>query len=238
MARALTISIPAVAVLIVTGCGTSAAPEELTDNWLSSAISLVPADYGTGYLFFGNYLEARNVADAGEFMGVRTLRGDVPAPISPSTGKPPWVGEVSRVMPWTYSLMPPLYVRLRTYATKVYGTTGLDFFLLDEMVGADSVDHNTFTFLAVKSGAVDYGGLPDTLEDMGYYSSSRDGLPYYHWYVDDLNKAPGRLDEHPIVSIMIPTLEMGAVAVLGDQLIISRRVDHLLEVLDVHRGLG
>ena len=192
----------AMVTLLVVGCGTRSEPVELTDSWLSRAISVVPAEYGSGFLYFANYVEARNAADAGGFMGMRTVRGDVPAPTSPSTGQPPWVREGFGSVPWTYSLMPPLYLNLRVYSKRVYDTMGLDFFLLDEMIGVDSIDREALTFMAVKGGAENHEELPEIIDEMGYYSSSHRGLPYYHWFINDLNRNPRRSREHPLRSAM------------------------------------
>lgn len=231
------IGVAAVVAVLVTGCGEGSEPDELTDNWLSRAISLILAEHGSEYVYFANYAEARKAAGADEFRGGLYIWEDVPAPISPSTGRPPWVREeIDPSVPWTYALMPPSYMNIRTYSKRFYKGMGLDFFLLDEMVGVDSFDRDSFTFMAVNGEGVNHVTLPDIIQEMGYYSSTHRGLRYYQWFADDQNMDSRRSRDHPMGRMMASMFALRALAVLGDQLIFVEKTVDLLEVLDVHEG--
>ena len=232
-----TIGLVAAVAMLVVGCWEGSEPEELTDNWLSRSISMVPAEHGSEYVYFANYTEARRVAGAQEFRGGLHIWEDVPIPISPSTGKPPWVHEdIDPFLPWTYALMPPPYMNIRNRYKRFYEGMGLDLFLLDEMVGVDSFDRDSLTFMAVNGEGVDHVALPGIIEEMGYYSSTHRGLPYYHWFGDDRNVDSRRSREHPMGRDMASRFALRALAVPGDQLIFVEKTVDLFEVLDVHEG--
>ena len=227
----------AVVALLVTGCREGSKPVELNDNWLTGSISVVPAEHGSEYVYFANYAEARRVAGAQEFRGGLHIWEDVPAPISPSTGKPPWVREdIDAFLPWTYALMPPPYMNIRNRSKRFYEGMDLDFFLLDGMVGVDSFNRDSLTFMAVNGEGLDHVALPGIIEEMGYYSSTHRGLPYYHWFVDDRNMDSRRSREHPMGRSMASMFALRALAVLGDQLVFVEKTVDLFEVLDVHEG--
>ena len=113
---------------------------------------------------------------------------------------------------------------------------GLDFFLLDEMVGVDSVQRDSLSFMAVNGEGVNHEAMPGIIEEMGYYSSTHKGLPYYHWFVDDQNMDSRRSCDHPMGRVMASMFALRALAVLGDQLVFVERTVDLLEVLDVREG--
>ena len=217
--------------------GRAQSQKSLLTTGSPGSISLVPAEHGSEYVYFANYAEARRVAGAQEFRGGLHIWEDVPAPISPSTGKPPWVREdIDPFLPWTYALMPPPYMNIRNSSKRFYEGMGLDVFLLDEMVGVDSFDRDSLTFMAVNGEGVDHVALPSIIEEMGYYSSTHRGLPYYHWFVDDRNMDSRRSREHPMGRSMASMFVLRALAVLRDQLIFVEKTVDLFEVLDVHEG--
>ena len=80
----------------------------------------------------------------------------------------------------------------------------------------------------------DFAGI---LVEMGYFSGNYDGVPYYHWFTDDIGRDSRRVREFPLGSSIAMLRDMNALAFAGDQLVLSRRTSYLLEVLRVHRGI-
>ena len=153
-----TVSVMAVAALVVCGCNENGMTEEAAaDGWLSELIRLAPADYEPGWLYFTNQKKMRDIAGAVEFKGSPSLLRSSTARSATSTPETP--GDYVP-LPWTYEAHTTMDLYMREYGDRVYDLIGVDPFFIDEVIGVEAFDHDTPNFMAIKGGGAGAEDLP------------------------------------------------------------------------------
>lgn len=219
---AAAVSVAVAAAVAGGGCSEGDMPQgPADDRWLSDLIRLAPADYEPGWLYFANQKKMRDIAGADEFKGF------------PSIWESSGDGIVNAPAPSTYEPLTLIDIHFFDGADKIYEALGVDPFYFDDIIGVRSVDHQTPSFLAVRSDRTNDADLPEVIEGLGYNKRYDDGLTYYHWYDDDDARKP-RAHESPF-GFITPML-MVAMSVQEDRLFMSKKSTFLLKALRTQQG--
>ena len=211
------ISIAVVTLVCAVSCGfweDSGPPPDLPETWLSDLIRTVPSDMGADYLLFANYAEARLAADATGFEGFDTFIAEGPGSV-----------------PWTYEMLPAKGMFM-SYSESARDIIGLDPLGLDQGIWSPVEGSSMQPFSITVGGLEDSQHIYTRLGEAGFKTNFHYGILLLYFWRDD-PPALKEMMEHPMGTSL---LNLNAIAPIGDRLAMSRRVETLERIIEVHDG--
>lgn len=199
------------------GCGLwgdSGSPPELPESWLSEIIRTVPSDMGADYLLFANYHEARVAADATWFKGYDTFIAEGPGSV-----------------PWTYEML-PMKGMFMSYSESARDIIGLDTLGLDQGIWSPVEGTSRPPFSITAGGLEDSQHIYTRLGEAGFETTFHYGILLLYFWRDG-PPALRELRDHPMGTSL---LNLNAIAPIGDRLTVSRKVETLERIIEVHDG--
>ena len=209
------ISLAVVIVVCAVGCGfldDSGPPPELPETWLSDLIRTVPSDMGADYLLFANYAEARLAADATGFEGFDTF-----------------IAEGPESVPWTYAMLPAKGMFL-SYSESARDIIGLDPLGLDQGIWSPLEGSSKPPFSITVGGLEGSEHIYTRLGEAGFKTSFHYGVLLLYFWRDD-PPVPKEMMEQPMGTSLF---NLNAIAPIGERLAVSRRVETLERIIEVH----
>ncbi len=211
-----------VMLVCAVGCGLSddgSLPPELPETWLSEVIRAVPSDMGAGFLTdmsvgclqFANQEAARVEAGATDFQGLDTVFG---------SGGP-------HSIPRTYGGLPGMPMFMSYHSGYAVETLGLDTLVFDQ-----GLWHCNPIFSITTGGLKDPPNLSTRLMEVGYKADTH-GETSFLYFWRDKPPSPRFQVEHPM---SMNVLNLNAMALIEDTLIIAIRPPMLEGLIDVHEG--
>ncbi len=211
------IFLPTVALVCAIGCGfwnESGLPPDLPDSWLSELIRIIPSDMGADYLLFANYHEARLAADATGFEGFDTFIAEGPGSV-----------------PWTYEMLPTKGMFM-SYSESARDIIGLDTLGLDQAIWSPVEGSSNPPFSITAGGLEDQQHIYTRLSEADFKTIFHYGiLLLYFWR--DYPPALKEMMDHPIGTSLF---NLNAIAPIGDRLAVSRKIETLERIIEVHDG--
>ena len=190
----------------------SGPPPDLPETWLSEVIQTVPSDMGADYLLFANYAEARLAADATGFEGFDTFIAEGPGSV-----------------PWTYEMLPAKGMFM-SYSESARDIIGLDPLGLDQGIWSPVEGSSMPPFSITSGGLEDSQHIYTRLGEAGFNTTFHYGiLLLYFWR--DYPPALKEMMEHPMGTSLF---NLNAIAPIGDRLAMSRRIETLERIVEVH----
>ena len=208
------IFLAAVMLVCAVGCGLwddAGPPPDLPETWLSEIIRTVPSDMGAEHLMFANPEAARVEADATDFQGLDTVFGS---------------GGLSSI-PWTYDGLPDMPLFTSYHSGYAVETLGLDTLVFDQGIW-DSKPIFSITI----GGLDDPPNLSTRLMEVEYKADAH-GETSFLYFWRDKPPAPRFQKEHPM---RMTVLNLNAIALIEDKLVIAMKPPMLEGLIDVQEG--
>ncbi len=192
----------------------SGPPPVLPETWLSDLIRTVPSDMGADYLLFANYAEARLAADSTGFEGFDTFIAEGPGSV-----------------PWTYEMLPAKGMFM-SYSQSARDILGLDPLGLDQGIWSPLEGSSMPPFSITSGGLEGSQHIYTRLGEAGFNTTFHYGILLLYFWRDD-PPALKEMMEHPMGTSLF---NLNAIAPIGDRLAMSRKVETLERIIEVHDG--